>query len=209
MAQLYSASLLRALNFAAFKHRAQVRKDSTRTPYINHPIGVAYILAEEGKVDDIVVLQAALLHDTVEDTDTTLEEIEREFGVDVRNVVNEVTDNKSLSKGDRKKAQVDHAPVMSQAAKLVKMADKLYNLRDIIRDAPASWDSERVQGYFVWAKKVLEGTKGINAGLEKALSDVFASDVVLQGRSYPVLPKDIDMDNYLHKYYERMSKTND
>jgi len=127
----------------------------------------------------------------------------------VRNVVDEVTDNKSLSKDARKKAQVEHSPHMSQQAKLVKMADKLYNLRDIIRDAPASWDSERVQGYFVWAKKVLEGTKGVNANLEKALADVFASEVVLKGKSYPVIPKNTDLDAYLHKYYETMSKTND
>jgi len=205
----HSAALIRAANFAAIKHKKQIRKDSDRTPYINHPLGVALILSEEGKVEDLVTLQAALLHDTVEDTATTLEELEREFGVDVKNVVNEVTDNKSLSKDERKKAQVDHTPHISQRAKLVKMADKLYNLRDLVRDAPASWDIERVQGYFVWGKKVLEGTKGTNPLLEKALDVVFNSEIVLQGKSYPVIPKNTDLDDFLQKYYVKMSQSND
>jgi guanosine-3',5'-bis(diphosphate) 3'-pyrophosphohydrolase len=101
-----SADLLKAANFAAKKHRNQRRKDSARTPYINHPIGVANILTEEGDVDDIATLQAALLHDTVEDTDTTLEEIEQIFGEEVRKIVDEVTDDKRLPYEERKRLQV-------------------------------------------------------------------------------------------------------
>ena len=100
------AELLKAADIAAKKHRDQRRKDSARTPYINHPIGVANILTEEGQVDDLATLQAALLHDTVEDTATTFDEIESIFGKEVRDIVDEVTDDKSLPYDERKRLQV-------------------------------------------------------------------------------------------------------
>ncbi|XP_055571828.1 guanosine-3',5'-bis(diphosphate) 3'-pyrophosphohydrolase MESH1 [Falco biarmicus] len=131
-----AARLLAAADFAARKHKAQRRKDPEGTPYINHPIGVARILAHEAGVTDLVVLQAALLHDTVEDTDTTFSEIEEQFGEEVRRVVEEVTDDKTLPKMERKRLQVEHAPGSSPQAKLVKLADKLYNLRDLNRCTP-------------------------------------------------------------------------
>lgn len=130
------ASVMKAADFAARKHRDQRRKDPQKTPYINHPIGVANILINEGDIDDPVVLQAALLHDTVEDTDTTLDEIEEHFGTKVRGIVDEVSDDKDLSKQERKRLQVVHAPHKSREAKLVKLADKLYNLRDLHRVVP-------------------------------------------------------------------------
>ncbi|XP_021564337.1 guanosine-3',5'-bis(diphosphate) 3'-pyrophosphohydrolase MESH1 isoform X3 [Carlito syrichta] len=130
------AQLLEAADFAARKHSQQRRKDPEETPYINHPIGVARILTHEAGITDIVVLQAALLHDTVEDTDTTLDEVELHFGAPVRRLVEEVTDDKSLPKLERKRLQVVHAPHSSPGAKLVKLADKLYNLRDINRCTP-------------------------------------------------------------------------
>src|SRR5947199_4835157 len=114
------AKLLAALNFAAQKHRAQRRKDSEATPYINHPIAVAELLARVGQVDDLSVLQAAILHDTVEDTQTTPEEIENQFGEAVRKLVAEVTDEKSLPKAERKRRQIEHAPQLSTAAKQIK-----------------------------------------------------------------------------------------
>ncbi|XP_045142276.1 guanosine-3',5'-bis(diphosphate) 3'-pyrophosphohydrolase MESH1 isoform X1 [Echinops telfairi] len=131
-----AAQLLEAVDFAARKHRRQRRKDPEGTPYINHPIGVARILTQEAGVTDIVVLQAALLHDTVEDTDTTLEEVEQHFGAQVRSLVEEVTDDKTLPKLERKRLQVERAPHTSPGAKLVKLADKLYNLRDLNRCTP-------------------------------------------------------------------------
>ncbi|XP_064373850.1 guanosine-3',5'-bis(diphosphate) 3'-pyrophosphohydrolase MESH1 isoform X1 [Dromaius novaehollandiae] len=133
-----AARLLEAADFAAEKHKAQRRKDPEGTPYINHPLGVARILAQEAGVTDIVVLQAALLHDTVEDTDTTFSEIEERFGEEVRRVVEEVTDDKTLPKAERKRLQIEHAPGCSRRAKLVKLADKLHNLRDISRCTPAA-----------------------------------------------------------------------
>nr|KAF6399219.1 HD domain containing 3 [Molossus molossus] len=131
-----AAQLLEAADFAAHKHRRQRRKDPEGTPYINHPIGVARILTHEAGITDIVVLQAALLHDTVEDTDTTLDEVELHFGAQVRRLVEEVTDDKTLPKLERKRLQVEHAPHSSPGAKLVKLADKLYNLRDLNRCTP-------------------------------------------------------------------------
>ncbi|XP_069899402.1 guanosine-3',5'-bis(diphosphate) 3'-pyrophosphohydrolase MESH1 isoform X2 [Dipodomys merriami] len=131
-----AARLLEAADFAARKHRGQRRKDPEGTPYINHPIGVARILALEAGVTDTAVLQAALLHDTVEDTDTTPEELELRFGAQVRRLVEEVTDDKALPKAERKRLQVERAPHGSPGARLLKLADKLHNLRDLSRCAP-------------------------------------------------------------------------
>ncbi|XP_054466402.1 guanosine-3',5'-bis(diphosphate) 3'-pyrophosphohydrolase MESH1 [Anoplopoma fimbria] len=165
--------LVETVNFAAEKHRSQRRKDPEGTPYINHPIGVARILSHEGGVSDIEVLQAALLHDTVEDTDTSLEELEAKFGPVVARIVQEVTDDKSLNKQERKRQQVEHAPHCSRQAKLVKLADKLYNLRDLNRSTPAGWTAERVQEYFVWAREVVRGLKGTHSALEAKLEELF------------------------------------
>uniref|UniRef100_A0A3B4WDF4 Guanosine-3',5'-bis(diphosphate) 3'-pyrophosphohydrolase MESH1 n=1 Tax=Seriola lalandi dorsalis TaxID=1841481 RepID=A0A3B4WDF4_SERLL len=87
-------------------------------------------------------LQAALLHDTVEDTDTTPAELEAKFGPTVARIVEEVTDEKSLPKQERKRLQVEHAPHCSRQAKLVKLADKLYNLRDLNRCTPVGWTAQ-------------------------------------------------------------------
>ncbi|KAI1235307.1 Guanosine-3', partial [Lamprotornis superbus] len=135
--------------------------------------GVARILAHEAGVTDIVVLQAALLHDTVEDTDTTFSEIEEWFGAEVRRVVEEVTDDKTLPKMERKRLQIERAPFCSRRAKLVKLADKLHNLRDLNRCTPRGWSAERVQEYFRWAARVVSGLRGTSAALEGALQRLF------------------------------------
>ncbi|KAM9066332.1 guanosine-3',5'-bis(diphosphate) 3'-pyrophosphohydrolase MESH1 [Sarcophilus harrisii] len=167
------ALLLEAADFAARKHRTQRRKDPEETPYINHPIGVARILTHEAGITDIAVLQAALLHDTVEDTNTTLEEVEEHFGAEVRRIVQEVTDNKELPKQERKRLQVENASQSSRAAKLVKLADKLYNLRDLNRRTPKGWSEQRVQEYFEWAAQVVKGLQGTNPQMENALQKLF------------------------------------
>lgn len=105
--------------------------------------GVAYILTNEAHITDPEVIQAAILHDTVEDTDTTFEEIEREFGANVRSIVEEVTDDKSLPYAERKRLQIVHAKDSTIQAKLVKLADKLYNLRDLQQISPEGWDEVR------------------------------------------------------------------
>ncbi|KDR22143.1 HD domain-containing protein 3 [Zootermopsis nevadensis] len=167
------AVIIKCINFAAIKHKNQRRKDPEKTPYINHPIGVARILTEEGNVRDVEVIQAALLHDTVEDTDTSFDEIEAEFGVNVCQLVREVTDDKHLPKAERKRLQIEHAAVSSPGAKLVKLADKLYNLRDLERASPEGWAPERVQEYFDWAQKVVNGLRGTNKDIEDSLDEIF------------------------------------
>lgn len=134
---------------------------------------VARILTHEAGITDIVVLQAALLHDTVEDTDTTLDEVELHFGAQVRRLVEEVTDDKTLPKLERKRQQVEQAPQSSPGAKLVKLADKLYNLRDLNRCTPRGWSEQRVQEYFEWAAQVVKGLQGTNQRLEEALKQLF------------------------------------
>ncbi len=168
------ALLLRALAFAAHKHRDQRRKDPAASPYINHPIALADVLVNEGGVTDIEVLCAALLHDTVEDTDTTPQEIERVFGARVARIVAEVTDDQALAKAERKRLQVERAAGLSPEAKLVKLADKICNLRDVAERAPASWDLARRREYFDWAKRVVDGLRGAHAGLEAAFDAAYA-----------------------------------
>lgn len=113
------------------------------------------------------------MHDTIEDTDTTFEEIEQEFGPKIRSIVEEVTDDKSLPKQERKLLQIEHAPTSSHEAKLVKLADKLYNLRDLERATPRKWTPYRVQEYFAWSKKVVDGLRGTNQSMEDSLDELF------------------------------------
>jgi len=164
--------VISAANFAAIKHKTQKRKDPEGTPYINHPLGVAHILTQAGITDSEVII-AAILHDTVEDTDTSLEEVEAEFGKRVRDIVDEVSDDKNLAKEERKRLQIVHAPHKSSQAKLVKLADKLYNLRDLERATPSGWSGQRKQEYFVWAAKVVRGLRGSCDSIEKMLDQIF------------------------------------
>ncbi len=158
--------LLKATQFAADKHKNQRRKDAEASPYINHPIALANVLANEGGVTDPVVLCAALLHDTIEDTNTTADELKAVFGDAITEVVLEVTDDKSLPKAKRKELQIEHARHASSQAKLVKLADKICNLRDIAACPPADWDQSRKDQYFDWAKLVIDGVRGTHAQLE-------------------------------------------
>ncbi|CAL8127076.1 unnamed protein product [Orchesella dallaii] len=168
------ADIIYAVDFAARKHKNQRRKDPEKTPYINHPIGVAHILIQEGGIEDGEVIQAAILHDTVEDTDTTFEELEEHFGKSVANIVREVTDNKLLSKEERKELQVKNASHKSLQAKLVKLADKIYNLRDLNRVLPEGWDENRRREYFNWAEKVCCQIYDANDHLAKCLQTLFS-----------------------------------
>jgi len=166
--------LMKAMAFAAEKHRHQRRKDVDGSPYINHPISLANVLASEGGVTDVLVLGAAILHDTIEDTDTTEEELRATFGARLTAIVLEVTDDKSLAKHVRKQLQIDHAPHVSQEAKLVKLADKICNLRDILASPPPHWTPERKQEYFDWASRVVAGIRGVHPGLEAIFDGLLA-----------------------------------
>ena len=169
------ADLLSAISFAAHKHRAQRRKDAEASPYINHPIALAHVLATEGGVTDLKTLMAAVLHDTVEDTETTYAELVDHFGRKVADVVMEVTDDKTLPKADRKRAQIEHAPHMSKRATLVKLADKICNLRDIATSPPADWPLQRRREYFDWASAVVDALPVVNKGTLKVFRAAFAA----------------------------------
>ncbi|MBI3828145.1 MAG: bifunctional (p)ppGpp synthetase/guanosine-3',5'-bis(diphosphate) 3'-pyrophosphohydrolase [Planctomycetes bacterium] len=161
-----SNALLAAALFASQKHSKQRRKDLDANPYINHPIAVAEVLARMGGVADLAILQAALLHDTLEDTQTTPEELEQHFGRDVMLLVQEMTDDKSLPKQERKRLQIINAPHKSPRAKQIKIADKICNLMDITPAQPADWPLQRKLEYLDWAEKVVAGCRGCNPGLE-------------------------------------------
>ena len=161
-----TVTLIRVAAFAAHKHRNQRRKDADASPYINHPLALARVLAVEGGVSDLATLCAALLHDTIEDTDTTAAELVKEFGAEIAALVEEVTDDKALPKGERKRMQVEHAAHISDKAKRVKLADKISNLRDVAQTPPADWTIERRREYFDWAKSVVDRLRGVDVVLE-------------------------------------------
>ncbi len=173
--KVMSVDFLQALSFAAHKHRHQRRKGSDKVPYINHPIAVANILLGEAGVTDEVVLIAALLHDTVEDTDTTFNEIERLFGLTVRTIVAEVTDDKSLPKEVRKQQQIDHASGLSDRAKLVKLADTTSNLREVALSPPDGWSTTRLNEYLEWGKAVVGQIRGTHPQLEALFDQAYAA----------------------------------
>jgi guanosine-3',5'-bis(diphosphate) 3'-pyrophosphohydrolase len=165
--------LFDALNFSAEKHRNQHRKGVEASPYINHPIEVAHVLVKEGAVEDETTLIAALLHDTIEDTDATREEVEVKFGEEIIDLVMEVTDDKRLEKEERKALQVKHAPQLSRRAKVFKIADKICNIREILERPPRDWTLERKQEYLDWSRRVVEGCRGSNENLERCFDDLY------------------------------------
>jgi len=162
-----TALLLNAIRFSAYKHRDQRRKDVPRSPYINHPIDVVSTLWEIGGIHDSATLLAAVLHDTIEDTETTPDEIRDLFGEEVLSLVLEVTDDKNLPKQRRKQLQIESAPYISRKAKLIKLADKICNLRDLIQSPPHRWSLKRKQEYALWSEKVVAGLRGSNVALEE------------------------------------------
>ena len=174
-----------ALAFAAHKHREQRRKNVAASPYINHPIALADVLVHEGGVTDIPVLCTAILHDTVEDTETTFDELAARFGDEIAAMVREVTDDKAHPKERRKQLQIEHAPHLSHGARLVKLADKICNLRDVADDPPAHWSRERRLEYFDWAKRVINGLRGANPKLEALFGEVYTRGVETTMRASP------------------------
>lgn len=165
--------LIKAIAFAAGKHSKQRRKDVDASPYINHPIALTNVLAIEAGLEDIKVIIAAILHDTIEDTNTTARELAKLFGDEITSIVLELTDDKALPKPERKRLQIEHAPTISRRAKLVKLADKICNLRDVATCPPAGWALERRQEYFEWAKAVVDGLRGTHPTLEHLFDEAF------------------------------------
>jgi (p)ppGpp synthase/HD superfamily hydrolase len=158
--------VMRAVEFAARKHRDQRRKGQAAEPYVNHPVEVALLVAEATGGRDVSLLMGALLHDTLEDTRTTRAELRREFGKDVAALVAEVTDDKRLERSERKRRQVERAPGKSARARMIKIADKTSNLRSLAKSPPLDWDGRRRREYVEWAAKVVAGCRGVNRRLE-------------------------------------------
>jgi (p)ppGpp synthase/HD superfamily hydrolase len=165
---------LKALKFSADKHRDQRRKGEPASPYINHPIEVANVLCTIGDVSDMITIVGALLHDTIEDTDTIPEEIRKNFGDDVLALVLEVSDDKSLPKQERKLRQIKKAPYLSSRAKQLKLADKSCNINDIANYPPQDWSRQRKIEYLEWAQSVIAGLRGANTKLEAHFDCVLA-----------------------------------
>lgn len=165
--------LLAAILFAAEKHRNQRRKGADQAPYINHPIAVAELLWRVGGIRDEATLLAAILHDTVEDTETSPEELTAHFGSEVCSVVLEATDDKALPKAERKRLQIVNAPHKSVRARAVKIADKISNLRDIVHTPPPDWGEVRIREYVLWSEKVVAGLRGHHLALEMAYDEAF------------------------------------
>ena len=157
--------VLKATQFAALKHCDQRRKDG-KTPYIIHPISVAMILSEIGSIEDLEILSAALLHDTLEDTDTSSHELDKIFGSRVRIIVEELTDNDMLTFSQRKQMQIDNAPYLSKDATLVRIADKISNVSDVIENPPPEWNQKRCNKYVDWAEAVMNNCQKVNQDLE-------------------------------------------
>ena len=165
-------TIFEAAIFAACKHQGHVRKDEHASPYITHPLSVASEIYATGKVDDQPILVAAILHDTLEDTKTTQDELRQRFGEDVLSIVLEVTDDKSLIKEHRKQLQVIHASHLSYPAKIIKLADKITNCRDILYTPPQKWTVEKRQEYIQWAADVVAQIRGTNQMLEDAFDEI-------------------------------------
>jgi guanosine-3',5'-bis(diphosphate) 3'-pyrophosphohydrolase len=168
--------ILKALEFAAERHRKQFRKGEDKSPYINHPIQVANLLANEADEKDPILITATILHDVIEDTVRTkkqkkelIEQIREIFGEEVLSITLEVTDDKSLSKKERKRLQIVHAPLLSEKAKKLKLADKIMNVRDITDNPPVIWPLKRIKKYLDWSEKVVAGLRGVN----KKMDDTF------------------------------------
>jgi len=164
--------LLEAIDFAARKHQNQVRKDQCSSPYITHPLSVAQVIWQTGGVEAMHILIAAILHDTIEDTDTTEGEIREQFGEEILTLILEVTDDKSLEKMERKRLQVAHASDLTYTAKIIKLADKLVNCRDILLSPPRDWSLNRRQNYIQWAADVTHPIRGTNPPLENAFDEM-------------------------------------
>ena len=164
----------KALAFATKKHKNHTRQDKEKSSYIVHPIDVRHILSDVGGVENAEVLAAALLHDTLEDTSTTREELIENFGQTVCSLVEEVSDDKTLPRQTRKDLQIQHAPQLSEGAVLIKLGDKISNVTDITHTPPTNWDCSRCLGYLDWAEEVIQNCPKVNTALENHFAAVIA-----------------------------------
>jgi (p)ppGpp synthase/HD superfamily hydrolase len=166
-------AILAAARFASEKHAGQKRKGAAGEPYVNHVLEVAELVSSALRECDANLIIAALLHDTIEDTSVTRDELAQRFGPDVADLVVELTDDKSLPKAERKRLQVQHAPKISPRAQIIKLADKISNLRSILYSPPADWDYERKKEYFEWGKQVVDALSAPDAALKTEFENTY------------------------------------
>ena len=166
--------ILAALGFAARKHRDQRKPDATPSNSITQPIQLAHVLGVEGNIADEQVIAAAILHDTIEDTETTNEELRQHFGLTIAEVVGEVTNDLSISAQERKLRQLEQAPQFSRRAKLIKLAERICDLRDMADNPPPDLTTRQIQDYFDWSREVVDCMRGISPSLEAAFDEVYA-----------------------------------
>lgn len=164
--------ILEAAIFAANRHHGQVRKDQRGSPYVTHPLAVAKALWEIGGIRDQETLMAAILHDTIEDTETTHDDIRQQFGENILDLILEVTDDKSLPTIERKRLQVVHAPSLSLKMRYLKLGDKLVNCQDVLVSPPKDWSLQRRRDYVQWSADVLAQIRGANSPLEAAFDQI-------------------------------------
>ncbi|HTL80521.1 MAG TPA: HD domain-containing protein [Bacteroidia bacterium] len=164
-------ALIDSILFASECHSGQFRKDG-HTPYINHPLEVMHLLISEGGVEEQEILIAAMLHDVVEDTNVTAAEIQEKFGKRVAKIVLELTDDKTMTKEERKKEQLLSAKLLSSEARLIRLSDKICNVYDILYAPPGNWDMNRRRDYLHWAEAVIDKISGTNEALEKKFAEL-------------------------------------
>jgi (p)ppGpp synthase/HD superfamily hydrolase len=181
MADSSIQAILRALSFAAHKHQDQRRKGAGSPPFINHAIEVANIVARVEGITDPVTLQAAILHDTLEDTDTSPEELETEFGPAVRAIVEEVSDDRRLEKVERRRQQVETAHRLSAPAKAIRLADKIANVRAVAHAPPIGWSRDRRLDYIAWSQEVVAGCRGCCPSLERHYDEAIREALEILG----------------------------
>jgi (p)ppGpp synthase/HD superfamily hydrolase len=169
------ARLTEAYRFAADRHVGQRRKGEAAEPYVNHLAEVADLVARATSGADVELVIAAVLHDTVEDTDTTLEELAARFGARVAGLVAEVTDDKTLPWTERKRLQVVTAAHASHGAKVIKLADKTSNLRAMAVSPPRNWSEARRANYLDWSRQVVANCRGANRWLEDLFDEAAAA----------------------------------
>lgn len=193
-------TVLEAARYATEAHDGAYRKNAKGEPYVVHPLRVAQRLAFHG-YEDSVLLQAAILHDVVEDTETPIGEIEAKFGPLVAALVAEVTDDKTKSQVERKRAQVEHITTISAAAAAIKLSDAIDNLMDLTASTPRGWSVQKVQGYMVWKATIADKIVGMHPHLDSVLSVIFAGKVTVDGVDYPAIPQEPDRATQLEAYY--------
>ncbi len=165
-----------AILFAATSHAGQFRKDGV-TPYINHPVEVMHLLAHTGNIADHEILMAAVLHDVLEDTDATTEELSERFGHRITDIVIELTDDMSLPKEERKRQQLITCTKLSSEAKVIRISDKICNVYDILYAPPGDWTVQRRKEYLQWASSVVAKIRGTNQALETHFDELIVESI--------------------------------